>query len=32
VNYLKNNPNDFRTMVHGFLNSPEYRLRFGPLP
>ncbi len=32
INYLKNNPNDFRTMVHGFLNSPEYRLRFGPLP
>ncbi len=32
VTYLKNNPSDFRTMVHGFLNSPEYRLRFGPLP
>jgi hypothetical protein len=32
VNYLKNNPNDFRTMVFGFLNSTEYRLRFGPVP
>ena len=31
VTYLQNNPNDFRTMVHGFLNSSEYRLRFGPL-
>jgi hypothetical protein len=31
VNYLRNNPNDFRTMVHGFVNSNEYRLRFGPL-
>lgn len=31
VTYLKNNPNDFRTMVHGFLNSTEYCLRFGPL-
>jgi len=30
VNYLKNNPNDFRTMVNGFLNSTEYHLRFGP--
>jgi hypothetical protein len=28
--YLTSNPNDFRTMVHGFLNSSEYRLRFGP--
>ena len=31
VNYLKNNASDFRTMVHGFLDSAEYRLRFGPL-
>lgn len=31
VNYLKNNPTDFRTMVHGFLDSTEYRLRFGPV-
>ena len=30
VTYLRNNPTDFRTMVHGFLNSSEYRLRFGP--
>jgi hypothetical protein len=30
VTYLRNNPNDFRTMVNGFLNSTEYRLRFGP--
>ena len=28
--YLRNNPNDFRTMINGFMNSPEYRLRFGP--
>jgi len=28
--FLTNNPNDFRTMVHGFLDSTEYRLRFGP--
>ena len=31
VTYLRNNPNDFRTMVNGFLNSNEYRLRFGPV-
>ena len=31
VNYLKQNPTDFRTMVNGFLNSTEYRLRFGPV-
>jgi len=31
VNYLNTNPGDYRTMVHGFLNSSEYRLRFGPL-
>jgi UTP-glucose-1-phosphate uridylyltransferase len=30
VTYLKNNPSDFRTMVNGFVNSIEYRLRFGP--
>jgi len=30
VTYLKNNPNDFRTMVHGFVDSTEYRSRFGP--
>jgi len=30
VNHLKNNPADFRTMVNGFANSQEYRLRFGP--
>jgi lysophospholipase L1-like esterase len=27
--YLNANPTDFRTMVKGFLNSPEYQLRFG---
>jgi len=31
VTYLRNNPNDFRTMINGFLNSSEYRLRFGSL-
>jgi hypothetical protein len=30
LNYLLANPNDSRTMVNGFLNSPEYKLRFGP--
>jgi plastocyanin len=30
VNYLTTHPSDFRTMVNGFLNSLEYRLRFGP--
>ncbi|MCA1613050.1 MAG: hypothetical protein LC800_02615 [Acidobacteria bacterium] len=29
LNYLNANPTDFRTMVNGFLNSGEYRLRFG---
>ncbi len=29
VNYLTAHPGDFRTMVNGFLNSVEYRLRFG---
>jgi hypothetical protein len=30
VNYLTTHPTDFRTMVNGFENSIEYRLRFGP--
>jgi hypothetical protein len=30
LNYLNSNPGDFRTMVNGFMNSVEYRLRFGP--
>jgi hypothetical protein len=29
VNYLQAHPGDFRTMINGFLNSAEYRLRFG---
>jgi len=29
VNYLNAHPGDFRTMINGFLNSTEYRLRFG---
>lgn len=29
VNYLSAHPSDFRTMVNGFMNSIEYRLRFG---
>ncbi|HLL71919.1 MAG TPA: TIGR03118 family protein [Pyrinomonadaceae bacterium] len=29
INYLTANPGDFRTMVNGFVNSVEYRLRFG---
>jgi hypothetical protein len=29
VNYLTSHPTDFRTMVNGFMNSQEYRLRFG---
>jgi len=29
LNYLNANPTDFRTMVHGFVNSIEYRRRFG---
>jgi hypothetical protein len=29
LNYLNTNPGDFRTMVNGFMNSVEYRLRFG---
>ncbi|MDQ2935927.1 MAG: M12 family metallo-peptidase [Acidobacteriota bacterium] len=30
LNYLNANPADSRTMVNGFMNSTEYRLRFGP--
>ena len=30
LNHLNANPTDFRTMVNGFMNSTEYRLRFGP--
>jgi hypothetical protein len=30
LTYLNENPTDFRTMVNGFMNSIEYRLRFGP--
>jgi len=29
LNYLNANPGDFRTMVNGFVNSVEYRARFG---
>ena len=29
INYLNANPGDFRTMVNGFVNSIEYRARFG---
>jgi len=29
LNYLNAHPGDFRTMVNGFMNSVEYRLRFG---
>jgi hypothetical protein len=29
LNYLNGHPQDFRTMVNGFMNSTEYRLRFG---
>jgi len=29
LNLLNANPNDFRTMVNGFVNSIEYRSRFG---
>ncbi|CAN5239521.1 hypothetical protein BH18ACI2_BH18ACI2_01120 [soil metagenome] len=29
LNYLHAHPTDFRTMVHGFVNSIEYRRRFG---
>jgi hypothetical protein len=30
LKYLNANPTDFRTMFNGFMNSVEYRLRFGP--
>jgi hypothetical protein len=30
LDYLATHPDDSRTMVNGFVNSPEYRLRFGP--
>ncbi len=29
ITYLNTHPGDFRTMVNGFMNSPEYRSRFG---
>jgi len=29
LNYLNAHPTDFRAMVHGFVNSIEYRMRFG---
>jgi uncharacterized protein (TIGR03118 family) len=29
IDYLMANPGDFRTMVNGFVNSVEYRQRFG---
>ena len=29
IDYLRVNPNDSRAMVNGFLNSVEYKLRFG---
>ena len=29
LDYLTTHPCDFRTMVNGFMNSTEYRLRFG---
>jgi hypothetical protein len=29
LNYLNAHPTDFRTMVHGFMASNEYRARFG---
>jgi len=32
LNYLTTHPGDSRTMVNGFVNSPEYRSRFGPNP
>jgi hypothetical protein len=30
LTYLNGHPTDSRTMVNGFMNSAEYRLRFGP--
>ncbi|PWT90000.1 MAG: hypothetical protein C5B55_10395 [Blastocatellia bacterium] len=32
LTYLNAHPTDSRTMINGFMNSNEYRLRFGPLP
>lgn len=32
LTFLNAHPTDSRTMVDGFMNSNEYRLRFGPLP
>ncbi len=32
LNYLNTHPGDNRTMVNGFMNSSEYRSRFGPNP
>jgi hypothetical protein len=29
LKYLNEHPADYRTMVHGFVNSTEYKLRFG---
>jgi hypothetical protein len=29
LDYLTSHPGDFRTMIDGFMNSIEYRLRFG---
>ncbi len=29
LNAINANPSDTRTMVNGFMNSTEYRLRFG---
>jgi hypothetical protein len=29
LKYLNANPQDYRTMVHGFVHSIEYRMRFG---
>ncbi|PWT95802.1 MAG: hypothetical protein C5B55_00775, partial [Blastocatellia bacterium] len=31
LTYLNAHPNDSRTMTNGFLNSPEYKLRFGSI-
>ncbi len=32
LDYLTTHPGDNRTMVNGFMNSSEYRRRFGPVP
>ena len=32
LTYMNAHPTDFRTMVNGFMNSDEYRRRFGPNP